>query len=614
VSAKGRKPRGTDRFAFLLAVMVVLLTVVGARLAWIQVFEARAYAQIAEKQRVREMVLSPKRGAIFDREGERLAITVDAKTIYAVPFQVKDKPGTARTLAKILGGKPEEYEKKLSRSGAFVYLGRKVEMERASALEKLGIAGIGFLDDSRRSYPSGELACQILGFVGVDDDGLSGLEAYYDKVLAGKPGRVLAEKDASGRYIPPGGLMSYEDPIDGRNITLTIDKDIQYQAQVELAATVKKYAAKGGSVVILDPRTGEIYAMASTPTFNPNFYGEAKADAFRNKPISDGYEPGSTIKSFTAAAVIDLGMFTPESKFSLPPTIRVGGRTIHESHGRGAVTWPLSQIVTKSSNVGAVKLGLALGKNRLYRYFKAFGLTEKTGVDFPGEFGGTLPPPKLWSASSIGNIPFGQGLAVTPLQLARGLSALANRGAMITPHFLLKESGAATEPVWPQERVVTSQTASTMTEVLAEVVKDGTGSAAKVSGYDVAGKTGTAQKAGRGGYAAGRFVGSFAGYLPAGDPRVLIVVTLDEPRNGYYGGTVAAPTFATLAKFCVAHLQIPPSASAKKPKSPAKKARKAAASTGSQASEGAGNGRVSKGRKSSGSTPTPVLESDDPDR
>lgn len=586
-----RGASGLRSVAPVLGLLAAVLVGIAARLVWIQVVDAPVYAKMAEQQRVREIVVSPKRGAIFDREGEPLAIRNDAKTIYAVPHLVKDATGTANAVAGVLGGDPATYVAKLNRSSSFVYIARKVDMQRAQAIERLGMAGIGQLDDSRRTYPSGELACQVLGFVGVDDEGLSGIERQYDSLLAGTPGRVLAERDRYGRVIP-GGLIEAEDPVDGKDITLTIDKDIQYQAHLELAAAVQQFGAKGGSIVVMDPATGEIYAMASWPYFNPNEFSKADPKAFRNVPVQDAYEPGSTIKSFTAAAVIDAGLYDPDSMLQLPPTLKVADRTIHEAHPRGAVEWSLTEIVTKSSNVGAVKLGVALGKERLYDYFSRFGLAEKTGIDFPAESRGSLPPPSSWSPSSIGNIPFGQGISVSVIQLARAYAVIANGGKLVTPHLLLRASEDATEPVWPVRDAIDAKTAVTTREILKQVVKDGTGDAAAVAGYEVAGKTGTAQKAKNGRYADGAYISSFVGFLPADDPRILVVVILDEPRSAIYGGTVAAPAFSRVAQFAVAHLKVPPT-TAVTPGAPA------------------GNGAVAA-PKASGTAQGPVLESTSP--
>ncbi|MDZ4064456.1 MAG: penicillin-binding protein 2 [Coriobacteriia bacterium] len=560
--ARGTKRTNREgRYTVLLAILVVFLVAVAARLVYLQIVVAPAYAQQAVDQRMRDITLAPRRGSIYDREGEPLAVSMEARTIYAAPHSVVDPKNTAKSLAKVLGGKAKEYETKLTKDTGFVYIARKVDMNRAKALEDLDLQGIGFLEDSRRTYPSGELACQVLGFVGVDDDGLAGLEKHYDDVLKGEPGAILAERDPSGRPIP-GGVMRNEDPVPGGNVVLTIDKDIQYQAQVELAAAVEKWKAKSGSVIVMDPRDGSIYAMASVPGFNPNSFGEADDAAYRNRPIADTFEPGSTVKSLTAASVIDKGLYGPDSMFRLPPSIKVGGRRIGESHPRPTVNWSLTEIVTNSSNVGAVKLGMALGPKNLYSYFDRFGLTEKTGVDFPGEAKGWLPPPEDWSSSTIGTVPFGQGVSMTPLQLARSFAAIANGGELVTPHFLLSlPEDPDADFIWPKKRAISEEAARATTEVMKHVVTDGTGTEAAVQGYVVAGKTGTAQKARTDGpgYAAGKYMASFFGYLPADDPQVLIMVILDEPSNAIYGGVVAAPTFSALGRFSVSHLKIPPS-------------------------------------------------------
>jgi len=560
VAHQRKRSQLSGRFAFLLFVFSALLLGIVSRLLWIQVIEAPAYAAKATAQRMRDIVLPARRGTIYDREGEPLAISVDAKTIYASPDTIKDKVGTARAIASVLGGDVKDYEAKLSKDTGFVYIAHQVDLNQVKTLENLKLEGIGFLDDSKRTYPSGELACQVLGFCGTDGHGLAGIEKRYDSILAGQDGVLLGERDPYGRPIP-GGVQKNIDAVDGHDIVLTIDKDIQYHAQVELASAVKKWAAKGGSVVIMNPRDGEIYAMASTPGFDPNDFQHANAEGFRNRPVSDAYEPGSTIKSVTAASVIDRGIFTPDSMFVLPPTLTVAGKTIHDAEDRGTVHWTLTQIVTNSSNVGAVKMGAKLRKQGLYDSFAKFGLTQATGVDFPGEARGWLPKPSLWSSTSMANIPFGQGLSATPLQLCRAIGGIANGGVLTTPHFLLQvPQEPSAVPSWPTTRAISPQAAATTTNVLKHVVTEGTGKEAAVPGFVVAGKTGTAQVAlpnGQG-YAKDTYIASFIGYLPADDPQLLIAVKLDEPQNAIFGGTVAAPSFSTLAQFCVEHLKIPP--------------------------------------------------------
>lgn len=552
---------GRERHGLTLVLVMLALFIISGRLIYLQVHAAPAFAEKAQSQRTRDIVIAPKRGTIYDREGNSLAVSREARTIFASPRFVTDPAGAGEALAGVLGGDPEEYAERLQRDSGFVYIARKVDVEHADAIESLGLSGIGVLKDSRRTYPSGELAAPTLGFVGIDDVGLGGLEQYYDSVLCGEPGSVLAERDPFGRPIP-GGVMHYEDPVDGDSIVLTIDKDIQYTAQVALQRAVDQWSAAAGSVIVMDPRNGEILAMASVPGFNPNKFADADESDYRNRPITDVYEPGSTFKTLTAAAVVDAGLFEPDSMFELPPNLKVGGRTIKEAHPRPTAHWTLTEIVTNSSNVGSVKIGMALGEQSLYDYLERFGLTEKTGVDFPGEAIGYVPRVEQWSATSIANIPFGQGVSMTPLQLARALSAVANGGELVTPHFLLDApEGSPVETGWPRRRAISEDAAAATREMLRAAVSEGTGGAAAVEGYEVAGKTGTAQKArtdGRG-YAAGKYIGSFSGFLPADDPQLLIIVIIDEPKGAIYGGVVAAPVFSEVAQFAVSHLRIPPS-------------------------------------------------------
>jgi cell division protein FtsI/penicillin-binding protein 2 len=545
----------------VLGALIVAFAGIGVRLVYIQLIEGPAYAAMAKEQRDLELELPAQRGSIYDREGKPLAVTTAAKTVYAVPREVKDKEGTARAITATLGGSEEKHRAKLEKESNFVYIARRVPLEQAQALEQLGLAGIYFQDDTRRVYPGRNLACQLLGFVGVDGNGLSGLEKHYDELLAGKPGVLICEKGLSGVPIP-GGVSFREEPVDGQNVVLTLDADIQYQAQSVLAETVERWKARSGSVVVMDAKTGAILALASVPDFDPNRYWEADAQAFRCRPITDRYEPGSTVKAVTAAAVIEEGLARPETKFRLPPTLTIGGRTIHEAHPRGTVDWTLSEIVTNSSNVGSVKLGLLLGPQKMYEYLERFAMTERSGVDFPGEAAPSVPKPKDWSATSIGNIPFGQGLAVTPLQLARAIAAIGNGGHLVTPHLLQTLPDSPTTKLeWPVKRAISQETAAAMRDVLKAVVTEGTGKGAAVPGYTVAGKTGTAQKArtdGVRGYAKGKYIASFSGFLPADDPAVVIVVTVDEPSGAIYGGTVAAPAFSRIGAFCMTHLGIPP--------------------------------------------------------
>lgn len=557
----GRRQRtstSSRRFVQLLGFLMVLFGIVAVRLVWVQAVTAGQYAKQARVQRLRDVEIPAQRGTIYDREGEPLAASIEARTIYANPRQVKDKTRTAQVLAEFLGDSPETYVARLSQDKGFVYIKHKVDLATAKKVERLRLAGVGFLEDSERVYPNGQLACQVLGFVGDEGRGLWGLEQAYNQVLAGKNGTLIAERDPFGREIP-GGVVKSEDPVQGEDIVLTIDKDIQQFAQTELARAVKKWGAKGGTVVVMSPKTGEIYAMASTPYFDVNQFGAGGPDAWKNRAACDAYEPGSTLKALLAASAIDAGRFTPESKLQLPSHLKVGGETIKESHPRGAVTWSVTDIVTKSSNIGAAKIGLALGASTLYKRLTRFGLGQPTGVDYPGESAGSLPVAAELTPLRAATVSFGQGVSVTALQLSRALGALANAGVMNTPHFLLSRPSSP-EARWPTERVVTAQTASAATRMLRSVVAKGTGTEAKVAGYPVAGKTGTAQVARSDGlgYARGVYNSSFIGYLPADDPEVVICVVLNSPTKAIYGGAVAAPAFATIGRFCMEHLNVTP--------------------------------------------------------
>lgn len=543
-----------------MTLVVVAFAVAGMRLVWLQAITSPAFAERAESQYVRDWEIPARRGSIFDREGKPLAVTVEGRTVYAVPSAVEDPEGAAKAIASTMGGDEAAYLAKLTSDANFVYIARKADIQKATVLKEMGFKGLHFADDYTRRYPGGDLAAQTLGFVGVDDEGLAGLEQHYEELLAGSPGRVVAERDPKGRIIP-GGLMLEEKPVDGSSILLTIDREVQHLAQQELAKAVESAGARSGSIVVLDPEDGAILAIASVPTFDPNRYSEFEPYTFRNRAITDLYEPGSTMKSFTAAAVVEEGIYEPESRFTLEPTIKVGRRTIGESHPRPTVDWSLTDIVAYSSNVGAVKLGLALGPDKLYEQFSNMGFGEKAGVDFPGEAAGVLPPTENWSQSTIYNLPFGQGISVTSLQLARSMAAIANGGELVTPHVLAGVPDAPEAGLsWPKRRAMSEQTATQMRDLLTSVVEYGTGERASVPGYRVAGKTGTAQMArtdGRG-YEKGSYVASFAGFLPAEDPAVVIVVNIDKPTRGIYGGALAAPVFSSVGQFCMTKLVVAP--------------------------------------------------------
>ncbi len=566
MSGRGSRQLVNGRLSLLIVAFGVAFAIIAGRLVWIQAVVAAEYAERATSQRMRDVEIAARRGTIYDREGEPLAVSVEAPTVFASPRFVNNKQACAEALSATLGGDVEGYLAKLERETGFVYLARKADLERVNELktrlERLGVRGVGYLEDYRRLYPFGDLGGQVLGFTGLEDQGLAGLENQYDDVLAGTPGVIIGERDPQGLRPIPGGVQKEIAPVHGQDVVLTLDKDVQDFVESELERAVKKWGAKSGSAIVMNPRNGEIYAMATAPGFDPNRYAAANAERVRNRPLTDAYEPGSTLKCLTAAAVIEQGLYTPESKFRLPSTIRVGGRTIHEAHDRPAVRWSLTEIVTHSSNVGTVKLGLKLGKRGLYDALADFGITEAPATDFPGTTKGWLPRVEQWSAPTIGNIPFGQGVSVTQAQLARAISALANDGVMTTPHFLLDVPRSdAPKATWATKRAVSAETAGQVTRMLEAAVVVGTGASAAVKGYNVAGKTGTAQKAradGKG-YRGGGYVGSFVGYLPSEDPQLLVCVSIDRPTKAIYGGVVAGPSFSRIATFAASHLKIKPS-------------------------------------------------------
>lgn len=544
----------------LFALFMAVCLGVAGRLVYMQVVKGPDWAAAATAQRTSDITVSPRRGTIYDREGEVLATSVAAKTIYADPREVKDPQKTAEQLAAVLGGNYDTYLARLQRDSSFSYIERKVDTELAARVADLGLKGIGMLDDSKRVYPNGDLAGQVLGFVDVEDIGRAGLELQYADMLTGEPGELLVEMGEDGTPIP-GGVTKEVPAVDGEDIVLSIDKDIQAFAQSRLATAVAEWDATSGTIVVMNPKDGEIYAMASTNYYDPNQYRTADPDAMRNRAVTDAFEPGSTFKTITAAAVLDRGVFDVGSTFTLPYSIQVFDQKISDSSPRPTVTYTLDDIITHSSNVGTVKLVEGLGARTFYDYIVAFGLTQKPGVDFPGVSKGLLASYDDWYRTTFANVAFGQGVSVSSLQLARAVSGIANEGLLPTPHFLVDLPGREYSKTWPTRRAIGVTSAKQTTEVLVHAAGEGTRNQVNVPGYTVAGKTGTAQKAGKPGegYLAGAYVSSFIGYLPAENPQLLVYVILDEPKNGYYGVTVATPTFNDVATFAAEHLRIAPS-------------------------------------------------------
>jgi cell division protein FtsI (penicillin-binding protein 3) len=542
-------------FAFALASIVV-------RLAVLQVSRAEAYQSEAMRQRVSTVSLPAWRGRILDRSGEPLAISVPARDVYANPAFVDGAHATAKALATILDVKVKPLAASLASNATFVYVARDVPVDVAKRVEALHLPGIDWLPVSARSYPAGPLASQLIGFDNVDGRGISGLEMQYDAQLAGVPGERTWEHGPDGRPIV-GGIDVERAPVPGVDVETTIDRDFQFQVQTALAQYVRMNHARGGAVIVVNPHTGEVYAMASYPWFDPNDPGASPPATWRNRPILDTYEPGSTNKVITAAAAVQEHAIPLGRRLTVPWTMRIGTYTIHDSHPHPPTPMTLGDIVAQSSNIGAVMVADRLGAPLMARYLSAFGLGKPTGVDFPYEAPGIMLPLSQWSNTSLATMAYGQGIAVTPLQMVSVFATIANGGVWVPPRLVrgtVDADGFRPLPPPRTRRVVSEQTARVVTQMLAYAVADGTGVEAQVPGFEVAGKTGTARipKPG-GGYYTDRSIASFIGYLPAGDPKVVIAAILDRPTT-VYGGIAAAPLFRTVARYAIERFGLTPAA------------------------------------------------------
>jgi cell division protein FtsI (penicillin-binding protein 3) len=539
--------------------MLLALTGVVARLVVLQVGDHRTLSAQGLEQRVRPTDLPAERGAIVDRTGVPLAITLEARDVYVDPRYVADPVGEATTIARVLDLKRRQVERLLRTDDAtFVYLARQVDLEVADRLEAKALPGIGFLDVPKRYYPAGPLAPQVLGFVGVDATGLAGLEFEYEDALAGTPGTRTVELSADGLPIA-NGMEVLRPAVPGRTVVTTLDREVQYLAQEALRRAVKDNHAKGGTVVVMDARSGDVYAMASYPWFDPNDFRDAPREAIRNRAVTDMFEPGSVNKVVTAAAALESGAVGVHQTFEVPWWMRIGGYTVNDSHPHPVEAMTLGDIVAHSSNIGSAMVAEQTGSAELASVLARFGYGTPTGVGFPGEAGGVLPELLSWTDLTRTTISYGQGISMTPLQMAAVYATVANDGMWVQPRLVrgtLDEDGTLDAAPRPSpRRVLAPHTASMLTRMLASVVELGTGGAAQIPGYQVAGKTGTARKLVDGRYVH-RYMASFVGFLPASDPRVVIVVSIDEPST-VYGGVAAAPAFSEIARHVIQRLAIP---------------------------------------------------------
>jgi cell division protein FtsI (penicillin-binding protein 3) len=544
------------RIGLLFAGFLLCFLVIFGRAFWLQGVKGSQLASEATSQQTDVVTVPGLRGSLLDRHGNELAASEDAATIYATPYQVKNPPVTADKLAPLLGLNADEVLRSLTANSGFSYVAHKIDIATAAKVAALELPGIGQLPDSRRTYPQGQLAAQVLGAVGTENQGLTGMEAGEDSVLHGTDGERRIVKDALGE---PIRLETISQASDGKDIQLTLDPEIQAKTEEVLGEVGATYQPKGATAVVIDPRNSQILAMANWPPVDPADLSSASPEDLINRATGFTYEPGSTFKAFTVSAALEDKLVTPETSFTLPPSIQVADRTISDAEARPTVTLSVAQILAQSSNVGAVTIGLRVGSDRFSRWIDRFGFGHPTGVQFPGEEQGIVPALQDYSGSTMGNLPIGQGLAVTPMQMVASYAAIADGGILRRPQLVEKVDG---EPVSEPRgrRVIDPAVASQVRTMLEGVLAPGgTASEVSVPGYTLAGKTGTAQVPENGTYSTTKFVASFIGFAPAEDPRLLVAVIVDEPQGGnYYGGSVAAPAFGKIAAFALPYLGVPP--------------------------------------------------------
>ncbi|HEX2849184.1 MAG TPA: penicillin-binding protein 2 [Acidimicrobiales bacterium] len=558
-----RAPSRTTTRRRILAFLVTVCLAFGAlvtRLAMVQVGGHARYTAFGEQQLVQHVRLPAARGAIFDRDGRELAMSVRQTTIWANPKQVTDPAGEAAQLAPVVGVDAGALQDRLSLDGAFVYVARMVPDDIAAKVKALDLPGIHYSEEPKRFTPAGDLALPVIGRVGTDNTGLGGIEQQFDKLLAGKPGEKVVEQDPTGTPLPDG-VRKNVPAVRGDDLVLTLDRSLQFETERALSAEIVAAKAKGGIALVMDTSTGEILAMANLSAGEKSTDPPRPADS--NLALTQAYEPGSVNKLITISGALEEGVIRADDKLLVPPSIKVADTTFSEHDYHPPQQWSITDIMANSSNVGAITIGEKLGKDRLDKYLRAYGFGSKTGLGFPGETRGIMIDTKDWSGTSIGTIPIGQGIAVTAVQMLAAYNTVANGGVYVAPKLVkatIDEHGEQ-HPTAPSatHRVVSAKTAHDVTSMLDEVVRVGTGTAAAIDGYTVAGKTGTARKplVGQRGYKVGAYVSSFAGFVPAERPALTAVVMLDEPTP-IYGGLVAAPVFASMMRYGLRQLRIPP--------------------------------------------------------
>jgi len=580
-------PLMRGRFWLICLFFFLWAIAIGARLFWLQIVRHPEFVERAAKQQLRTFEVAPRRGVLYDRDGHELAATVLVDSFYAVPSEMDDKQAAARILSSVTHVDPEDdrttekaIAERLAVGKNFAWVARRVTPEVAERVRALNIKGIYSQKEFERFYPDNEIAAQVLGYVGVDDNGLGGLEEKFDNQLHGAPGEMYTAMDARRKVLG----STEKEPEPGRNLVLTIDSNIQFMAERALDHAMQRTQALNGTVVVQDLHTGQILALAIRPTFDPNQFRHTTPTLLRDHAVSDVYEPGSTFKLVTYATALDQHVTTPDDMIDCQGgQITIFGRTIHDDKGDHFGVIPVHEALEHSSDVAAVKLAMKVGADQFYNYIRAFGFGSRSGVELPGETRGLLRPVKRWQPSSIGSVAIGQEIAVTPVQLVTMVSSIANGGMYLPPHILMPDAPASTDPnqtaaaqqVVAQpfkageelpgtlpagsHRVISTMTAAQMRKMMEGVVLFGTGKAAQLNGYSSGGKTGTAQKIDPAThtYSKTKHVASFAGFAPVNDPVIAVAVVMDEPHGDYYGAAVSAPVFAEVAQQVLEYLGVP---------------------------------------------------------
>ena len=568
--------RTGNRLGVAKILFLGLFLVIGGRAIQLQILQGDKLMRLGERQHLKEWIVLPKRGALFDRTGEPLALSMESHSVYARPHRIHDPDKMSQALSRILNMRAAEVKEKLTAKKPFVWIRRQVSSAEAEKIQVLNAEGIGMFYEPKRYYPQGQLAGQLIGFVGRDSEGLEGVELKYNDYIRGETGSSIAERDALGRRVLVQGVEGLHIP-PGSDIHLTLDTSIQHMAEKELEASILKYRAKAGVAIVVEPFTGEVLALANYPSFDPNNYTKHSAEQRRNRAVTDSFEPGSTFKTVLAAAALEEGVVGKDDLFYCEMgKYSYAGKIIHDTHPHGWL--PFSKILQVSSNIGFTKVAEKLKKDRFFRYIEKFGFGQITGIDVPGEVSGLLRRPEKWSAIDLATHAFGQGLSATPMQLVMAYAAIANGGFLMRPYVMRRAVGPAGETLLENQphvarRVISEKTATLLSSILQDVTTEGgTGFMANVDGFDVAGKTGTAQKADpvHGGYAAKKRVASFVGFVPAHSPRLVALVLIDEPEVNVYGGVVAAPVFRNIAQGALRHLAVAPRKAAPIPAVPSR--------------------------------------------